>query len=171
MIIPERYKHGTYADVPQNIKDCFEKLKDTRQGLYLYGSVGCGKTHIAYELVKATIMTLREKHLFWNVSELLREIRKDYDRKEKQCLEEKLMEFEGVLFLDDLGSEKISEWVEEVFYLIINKRYNDMRPTIYTSNLSLGEIADRVGDRIASRIAGSCSVIKIEGGDRRLNKK
>ena len=39
-----------------------------------------------------------------------------------------------LLVLDDLGSEKPSEWVEETMNLIVNTRYNERRPTIFTTN-------------------------------------
>ena len=39
-----------------------------------------------------------------------------------------------LLVLDDLGAEKTSEWVEETMNLIVNTRYNERRPTIFTSN-------------------------------------
>ncbi len=41
-----------------------------------------------------------------------------------------------ILLLDDLGSAKASEWVEEITYRLINERYNACRPTIFTSNYS-----------------------------------
>jgi DNA replication protein DnaC len=40
--------------------------------------------------------------------------------------------------------------------------------TIITSNLTLEEVSEKVGDRIASRIAGMCKVIELKGIDRRV---
>ena len=74
----------------------------------------------------------------------------------------------NILILDDLGAEKSSEFALQSLYVIIDQRYSEIRPTIITSNLSLGEIAEKVGDRIASRIAGMCKVIELKGKDRRL---
>lgn len=59
-----------------------------------------------------------------------------------------------LLVLDDLGAEKVSDYVKQTLYLLINKRYGDCRDTIITSNLSLEEIGQSYGDRLASRIAG-----------------
>jgi len=39
---------------------------------------------------------------------------------------------------------------------------------LITSNLTLDEIAEKVGDRIASRIAGMCKVVEVRGKDRRI---
>jgi DNA replication protein DnaC len=72
------------------------------------------------------------------------------------------------LIMDDLGVEKTSKWSMQTLYSIIDRRYRDERQTLVTSNLTLNEIAEKVGDRIASRIAGMCKVVEIKGRDRRL---
>jgi DNA replication protein DnaC len=76
-----------------------------------------------------------------------------------------------ILYLDDLGVEKVSDWALQTIYLIIDRRYSEMLRTIISSNLSLDQLADRLDDRIASRIAGMCEVIKMTGKDRRLGDK
>ena len=43
-----------------------------------------------------------------------------------------------LLVLDDLGAEKPSEWVEETMNLIVNTRYNEKRPTIFTTTPGSG---------------------------------
>jgi DNA replication protein DnaC len=72
------------------------------------------------------------------------------------------------LILDDLGVEKTTEWSLQTLYTIIDRRYREEKQTLITSNLTLDEIAEKVGDRIASRIAGMCKVVEIKGRDRRL---
>ena len=75
-----------------------------------------------------------------------------------------------ILILDDLGSEKITEYLRTTFYYIFNEREIWERPTIITSNLSLEELDNHLGARVSSRIAGSCEVLKFTGKDRRLEK-
>ena len=62
-------------------------------------------------------------------------------------------------------------WVGETFYSIINTRYERMLPTFFSSNLSLPELAEKMGDRIASRIAEMCQIIKLSGKDLRICQK
>jgi len=169
--IPKRYENVKWEDVPENIMDFLQNLNEARKGIYIHGGVGTGKTHIVYAMAKRA----NEKGfglVIKNVPELLREFRLDFSRNnnEKEFVEERIMNYQGLLILDDIGSEKMSDWVEETFYLIINKRYNDMLPTIFTSNLKLSELAERIGDRLASRIAGSCEVIELKGEDKRIIK-
>lgn len=70
-----------------------------------------------------------------------------------------------LLVLDDFGAEKMSEWSYQVLYLIISYRYDEMLPTIYTSNLSLQELATKLNDdRVPSRILQDCgpNIFKFE---------
>ena len=172
-MIPERYKDAQWDDIPRNIQDLLWKIPETRRGIYIHGEVGSGKTHIVYAIKKwwderAPI----RKSVFWNTAELIREIKLDFDRQpiDKKRIEEGMIgeDKQPLLFLDDIGAEKMTDFVAETFYLIINDRYIHVRPVIYTSNLSIEELADRVGDRIASRIAESCDIINLKGGDRRI---
>lgn len=76
-----------------------------------------------------------------------------------------------ILFLDDIGTEKTTDWAFQTLYTIIDRRYREFRQTVITSNLSLNELSDRTGDRITSRIAEMCNVIELKGKDRRLEKR
>jgi len=172
-MIPYRYKDVKYEDAPENIRLLFEKMVETRKGLYIHGAIGCGKTHIAYALYKETENILNKRALFENTTELLMSFKKDFDRPygEKSNKADLIMENGGLLFLDDIGVEKMSEWVSETFYLIVNRRYNDNIPIIFTSNLSIPELSQRIGDRIVSRIAQMCDVVELSGGDRRIENE
>ena len=167
---PKMYEEAGYADVPNGIKWFFEKIKDTRRGIYVHGAVGSGKTHVAWALAQEWVDKGGRPPLFWNVSELIRSIKRDFGKHayDRDREEEYIMQHRGMLFLDDLGAEMATDFVQDTLYLIINRRYEEKLPTIITSNLDLGELSDRVGDRIASRIAGMCDVVELEGGDRRL---
>lgn len=161
---PPRFKDAKMDDVPQGIRDLIEAGKS----IYLYGAVGTGKTHIAYAVANS-----RDDVLVCNTTELLREMRQDISREstDKKRWDDHLMTFKGVVVLDDVGSEKISDWVIEAFYLIIQKRYVNMLPTMLTSNLPIGDLAERIGDRTASRIAEMAEIVELVGKDRRLMDK
>jgi hypothetical protein len=81
-----------------------------------------------------------------------------------------------LLILDDLGSEKTSEWVEETMNLIVNTRYNERRHTIFTSNyedtpdeaaVESNEftLKERIGFRIHSRLHEMCEFLEWDGAD------
>jgi len=173
MTIPQRYKNASYADVPQNVKMSFENMLATKQGIYLYGGVGTGKTHITYGLLDY-LQKQKILYALINTNDLFQEIRLDITREpgERKFIERDILNYEGILILDDIGAEKTSEWIEQIFYQIINRRYNNIIPTIFTSNLSIAELGNKIGDRTVSRIVEMCEIIKLDGEDRRLyNKK
>lgn len=167
-MIPERYKTATYAHIPKEIQSAVETMKDHRKGLYIFGAVGTGKTHIAYAL-KDYYDKEKKGAIIWGTTELLREMRQDINREpeEKKRVDQILMDTPMPVILDDVGAEKMSDWVLETFYLIINKRYNDMLPIICTSNFSIGDLASRIGDRTASRLVEMCLLFELDGKDKR----
>ena len=73
-----------------------------------------------------------------------------------------------MLILDDLGAEKPSDWVKEQLYVIINRRYENMLPTIITTNCTMNELKDRIGERTASRIIEMTTPYKITASHSRL---
>lgn len=177
-IAPLRYQNVSYeTDVPENVKQTFTEQIRQRKGVYLYGEAGVGKTHIACALIKH----LTEKGIeakFYNAGDFLEQLREDFEKggyyededgSEYLGLFRETMNFPGVLVFDDLGAEKISDWARERFYLIINKKYEDMIPMIFTSNVDLEIISARLGDRVASRIVEMVQGIRCNGEDKRLN--
>jgi DNA replication protein DnaC len=169
-MIPKRFENAKYEEIPAEIREKFEKIHETRKGLYIHGDVGTGKTHIAYALKRKWDEKSNHPAKFLSTTELLREMRLDFDRDNysKKRLDEEIMESKHLLFLDDVGAEKITDWVGETFYLIVNKRYNDMVPIIFTSNLPIAALAERIGDRTVSRIVEMCDVVELVGEDRRV---
>lgn len=197
--IPLRYQAAKYEAVPKEIRLLFDSARENRRGIYLHGGVGTGKTFIAYALYRhwqelrkqeqdqknkevqvsieeqqlgldATSLIVRPPAVFWNLTALLYTLRQEYRTSELNTSEQLLWQ-KNFLFIDDIGAEKVTEWVEEVIYLTINNRYERNIPIVFTSNYTLGELAERMGDRIASRISEMCDVVHLKGTDKRLDEK
>jgi DNA replication protein DnaC len=145
-----------------------DTFTEDSKGIRLVGSYGCGKTH----LTAAIIHRLAEQGIggvFVVVPELLRAIRKGYNSTDESA--DKLVsltEDAPLLALDDLGAEKPSEWVREQLYVIINRRYENMLPTIITTNCSTQELVDRIGQRTVSRLIEMTTPYKINAKDYRV---
>jgi len=153
------------------VKFCKEYLKKPDKNILFSGVCGCGKTHLAVGLCRElTKSKTRYKMQFITAPDLLLKIRQGYNQ--DRFDEDKFIErYSGIdfLFLDDLGSEKTTEHARATFYLIIDRRDRELKPTIVTSNLTPGQIAERIDERIASRLAGG-SVVKINLPDFRLKR-
>jgi DNA replication protein DnaC len=143
-------------------------FSEDSKGIRLIGNYGCGKTH----LTAAVIHRLAEKGIggvFVVVPELLRAIRKGFNQPNDDSDKlVKLTEEAPLLVLDDLGAEKPSDWVREQLYVIINRRYENMLPTIITTNCTTKELIDKIGQRTVSRIVEMTTPYKITAEDYRL---
>jgi DNA replication protein DnaC len=77
-----------------------------------------------------------------------------------------------VLVLDELGATVPTDWVRDTMYQIINKRYNDKKLTIFTTNYSdkNKELEERVTYRLRSRLFEMCTNVVIDGEDYRRRR-
>lgn len=164
-IIPKKYLR-IECDKPELVQQGLEK------SLYITGSCGVGKTVLMAGIVKELVR--QNKRVEWySYPELIMNLQNLYRKDTDDTafdVAEKIAEFSGTLCIDDLGAEKITDFVRQTTYYIINKREQECLHTIITSNFTLGEIDDQIDPRIGSRIAGMCEIITLKGRDRRLDK-
>ena len=74
------------------------------------------------------------------------------------------------LIIDDLGAEKLTDYVRQAIYYLINEREQWARSTYITSNFALRELDRQLDSRISSRIAGMCDIKALKGEDMRLRR-
>ena len=67
--------------------------------------------------------------------------------------------FFDLLIIDEVGIQTSSEAEKRIFFDIINKRYENMLPTILISNLELQELTAFVGERVMDRMKENGGVI------------
>ncbi len=64
----------------------------------------------------------------------------------------------GLLIVDDIGATKEDkDWISDAIYRLVNRRYENMLPTIYTSNVMIDNL--KCDDRISSRIMETSTVL------------
>lgn len=173
---PKRYREATAdrADVLDWVSQFHAGPADA-PSLLLLGPTGTGKTHQAYAAIRASVtvaLPMRSGGVraptwhamtYAEMTASLRPRGREYDT---EAVLERYRTL-GLLFIDDLGAAKLTEFTEEATYRLINGRYEDMRPSIFTSNLPMHELKEAIGDRIASRLAETCIRVVLDGPDRR----
>jgi DNA replication protein DnaC len=194
--IPKRYEHcdlesylpndPTQKKAKADIARFLERYPLIDVGLLLLGPCGVGKTHLAVSLLKQVIYEKGDSGLFYDFRDLLREIQGTWNSVSQSSEIEVLKPVleAHVLVLDELGSNKPTDWVRETVAFIINSRYNDKKLTIFTSNYLDGppepegirertgpggvreeSLTDRIGMRLRSRLYEMCKIVEIRGND------
>ena len=134
--------------------------------MLLFGGVGVGKTYVSACIANALI----EKGipcLVTNFSRLINTLEGLRERKQEYL--DELNDYD-LLVIDDLASERNTEYMQEFVMQIIDSRSRSGKPIIVTTNLTSQELkspADMQKQRIYSRLLGMCIPIEVKGADRR----
>lgn len=160
-----------------------ESLKDIHddQGLYLLGPVGTFKSTTACAILKAFLMENPGKRVrFANVSRMFQDVRSSYEDSTEESEGQIMASLSKahLVVLDDLGKGELSAWGLERLYVIVNNRYDEMLPTIVTTQYPMDELGRRLaanGDAdtavaIVSRLFHVCKVRTFDGPDRRMQR-
>lgn len=133
--------------------------------LYLVGDTDAGKTHAACALLKAyvdahTAEALGALHCdrtarIINVPDLLSEWKATYNHGDED--EDDVTRRYGdadLLVLDDMGKGAPTAWALERLFQIVNRRYDNLRPTVVTTQNNAPDLGRRLaetGDRETAR--------------------
>lgn len=165
--VPPKYL-GVVTDKKELLDTCFK----AKNGVFLHGKVGTGKTVFACSLVRETVLNSNSRIEFVSSPFLIMQIQDSFRDKSEETSLELLKKYseEEILLIDDLGSEKMTDFVRQSLYYVINYREQYLLKTIITSNYNLKQLSEYIDPRISSRIAGMCDVYQFVGDDRRLSK-
>lgn len=170
--IPRRY-WAAEADRPEFAEYIASFAGNGGAGLYIHGGVGAGKTHAASAMARLFAEAGYDV-AFTTAKGMLERVKATFDEGGTEAAVARYAKCD-VLVLDDLGKEDATEWSVGTVFSVLDARYEDMRPTIVTSNYAPGALADRLARRgervtaeaIASRISQTCRPVHLGGRDRR----
>ena len=141
------------ADVVRFWLDNIEELTEQGKGLYFWSETkGSGKTMLAAAIANELLNTHKEYVKFATSTDILDAIRDTYNRDSEESESKLLNDLATVKYLviDDFGTERVTDWVGEKFYQIINKRYSSQKVTFFTSNYDIEKL--NYDKRITNRI-------------------
>lgn len=162
------------ADISKNLEFVnnyilnYERFKANGMGLYIHsGTKGSGKTMLACCLLNEIAKRYVGSVKFVNILDFLEMTKKGFDREDEDI---KAIYTSSLLVVDDIGVQLNKEWIDTVLYRLINERYCNKLPVIYTSNVHMDKL--RIDDRIIDRIESTTYPIALpEEGIRREQRK
>jgi DNA replication protein DnaC len=174
---PYRYREAN-AHHPEILAWADRAADDYRTAgfLVLTGPIGTGKTHQAYGALRriAEAGPKRFEMIATTAPDMYGRLRPGGSEHGTEHELKRLFRI-PLLLLDDLGTEKLSEWTEEATTRLVNERYNECLPLIITTNFPVRAVTNaastdlvtRLGDRLASRLAQTATVVQLDGPDLR----
>lgn len=202
--IPPRYEHCAFenfeAGGSSSLTAALEKCvrycagypyvgpTDEGLGLLFTGNSGVGKTHLAVAVLRDLVVGKGVRAQFWDFHSLIREIRHSYNDETKTTELEVLAPVveTDLLLLDDLGAWKMTDWMNDTLFYILNGRYLGKRATIITTNFQdappeavrsdstarLREyLVERIGQPLRSRLMEMSLVVSMTANDYRQHRQ
>lgn len=189
-LLGEKYKDVSFATTDKTneefmkiFKRCNKYCEVAREvlergiGIYLFGNKGTGKSHLTACMANE-LMDNYYSVLYTNFTEISKYIRGTFRGNESEHdFLERLTNID-FLFIDDFGTELVTKnnedlWLQEKVFEVINKRYNNNKPIIFTSNYSLRQLIEERGlaDKTIDRINEMCTILKLNGDSYRKTIK
>ncbi len=146
------------------------------KGMWLMGNTGTGKTTLGMLVAKAALAAGRTVAVYFT-PKLLTQIRQTYQATDSEDAYDAFFQrltSVDLLYIDDLGAERHTDWVVEQLYALVNERYENQRSMLVTSNAGQDveegrrQLEDQIGARTVSRLIEICNdPLPLFGPDRR----
>lgn len=149
-----------------------------KQGLYLYGDFGIGKTYLLAAFANDLAMVRGISTVMLHFPTFVQDLKGGF---KNNTVREQIEEVKGApcLIIDDIGAEQFSSWLrDEVLQVILQYRMQENLPTFFSSNLSFSDLQQRMskgkeGDeswqaqRVMERLRYLAKEIHLPGANRR----
>jgi DNA replication protein DnaC len=157
--IPPRY-YGVTWDNWEADTDAKQKAIDIvktawGKNLFLSGNSGTGKTHLAFCLTK-------DGATYRRLPDIFREVRQNMND------EQNIINSYGskkLLIIDEVGRQKFTDFEKNLFFEIIDKRWNNILPITLITNMSEREFAEEYGTAIIDRLRPT--IVRFTWGSKR----
>jgi DNA replication protein DnaC len=164
--IPQRFKDrdfdGYQAEtegqaralrIARSYADQWPEMRRRGTCLIFSGEPGTGKTHLACAIANAVIRQ-GGAALFITVGDAMRSIKRAYDRDAGISESDAIETLVGpdLLILDEVGADYGTEHSKALLFDLLNKRYEQVRPTLVLTNLDAASLREYFGERVMDRL-------------------
>ena len=143
----------------------------TGKNLLLIGNYGTAKSLLQSALCNYCTSEKKLTARYLNVTELTDEVKSTFSDGTEKTTQDVINGFIelDVLFIDDIDKESPKEFVRNLLYKIINKRYELIKPTVISSNADLQELDEKFfGEATISRIKENSEIVYFKAENERL---
>lgn len=138
--------------VARKFVERFDEHRNAGTTAVFSGMPGTGKSHLAIAIAQAV---MRHTTVFYaGALDIVRMIRatwhRESDRSERAVLD--MLGSVGLLVIDEVGVQYGTDAEKVLMFDVINRRYQDMMPTILLTNLDAAGLREYLGDRAFDRM-------------------
>ncbi len=163
-----------YQAMEQNLCFCRQYAASfspsVQNNILMLGNTGLGKTHLSLA-VASVLLQNGFSVIYDSAGSMLHRLEQEHFGKRDGSDTLELLLSCDLLILDDFGTEFDTSFTRSMIYTIINSRINAGKPMLINTNLTSGEIKERYGDRILSRLLFASKILHFYGKDIRIQKR
>jgi len=121
------------------VEEFFSLDGRTDAGLLLMGPPGVGKTHLAVATLKELIGRFSVRGRFLDFTSFISRLQATFDGDSEETRRSLIAPVVSadVLVFDELAAQKMTPFVQDLLYLIVNGRYARKLPTLFTTNFRI----------------------------------
>ncbi|MZP29619.1 ATP-binding protein [Heliobacterium undosum] len=133
--------------------------------LLFYGTVGTGKTHLSSAIANR-LLGAGKTVIYRTISQIMNSIMEakfDFQNNGRQPEVLAALRSADLVIIDDLGTEKRTDFVVTELFELVNDRHRMGKPMVISMNIELGEMANFYNHRLADRLIMQSYCIRFEG--------